>query len=232
VAPTIPSSTTIQPKSVEGAPALVDIEEGGVIKRVIPDDNSCLFHAIGYVLENKAKDKSNDLRKLVARQIALDPITYNEGILGKNPTEYQRWIQQSNSWGGSVELNIFAKHYKCEIMAYDVTRKRGNCFAEEQGYSQRVYLIYDGIHYDCLVWNLLPSNPSPDFDVTVFNSKDAAIASEFEKFMTKEHDRGQFVDEYNYTLKCNDCGKKMIGNKEAMEHVKATKHTNFVQVSN
>jgi len=231
--PTASTNTATSNASSADAPGFVDTKDGGfVLKRVIPDDNSCLFHAVSYVLANKAINISNDLRKLVARQIALDPIEYNEAILGKNPSEYQRWIQQSNSWGGSVELNIFAHHYKCEIMAYDVTRKRGNCFAEDKGYLQRVYLIYDGIHYDCLVWNLLPDNPSQDFDITVFNTKDTAVAEEFQKYMEKEHSSGRFVDEYNYTLKCNDCGQKLIGNKEAVAHAKATGHTNFGQSTN
>jgi len=232
----IPTASPIVIPSVGSsvvAPGFVGINDGGgVIKRVIPDDNSCLFHAIGYVLENKAKDKVSELRNLVAQSIALDPVTYDEAILGKNSLEYQQWIQQSNSWGGSVELNIFADHYKCEIMVYDVTRKRGNCFAEDRNHSQRVYLLYDGIHYDCLVWNLLPSNPDPDFDITVFNSNDTPIAAEFEKFMQQEHASGHFVDEYNYTLKCNDCGKQLIGNNEALAHAKATGHTNFGQSSN
>jgi ubiquitin thioesterase OTU1 len=221
-----------EPESSASAPGIVNADEGCVIRRVIPDDNSCLFHAISYVLENKANDKISKLRNLVSKEIASDPYNYNEGILGKKPADYQRWITQNTSWGGSVELNIFAKHYKTEIMAYDVTRKRGNCFAEDQGYSSRVYLLYDGIHYDCLVWNILPSQPAPDFDVTIFNSKDTRIEKEFEKFMEKEHASGKFVDEYNYTLKCEQCKKLFKGNNEATAHAKTTGHTQFSQNSN
>jgi len=228
----MPGHQSSAPPQHDPAPGFVGVSDGSVIRRVIPDDNSCLFHAISYVLENKANDKVSQLRNIIAKEIANDPISYNEGILGKTPRDYQNWIKQNNSWGGSVELNIFAKHYKTEIMAYDITRNRGNLFAEEQGFTSRVYLIYDGIHYDCLVWNIVPSDPSPDFDVTIFNSKDVAMEKEFEKFMEKEHKSGKFVDEYNYTLKCEQCGKLFKGNNEATAHAKSTGHTRFGQASN
>jgi len=230
--PSNPIPSSQPPPSNSSAPGFISVADGSVIRRVIPDDNSCLFHAISYVLENKANNKVSFLRNLISKEIASDPISYNEGILGQNPATYQKWIKQDNSWGGSVELNILAKHYRTEIMAYDITRKRGNLFAEDQGYSSRVYLIYDGIHYDCLVWNILPSQPSPDFDVTIFNPKDASVEKEFEKFMEKEHKSGKFVDEYNYTLKCEQCGKLFKGNNEATAHAKQTGHTQFGQASN
>jgi len=230
--PTVPQTSPIQSHITSSAPGLITTNDGCVVRRVIPDDNSCLFHAISYVLENKAKDKVSYLRNLIAKEIMSDPNSYNEGILGKKPADYQKWIKDNNSWGGSVELIIFAKHYKTEIMAYDITQKRGNCFAEDKGYTSRVYLIYDGIHYDCLVWNILPSAQSSDFDVTIFNSKDQSVEKEFEKFMEKEHKSGKFVDEYNYVLKCGQCGILVKGNSEATQHANTTGHTRFTQDSN
>jgi hypothetical protein len=50
------------------------------------------------------------------RKIQLDEVSYNEGILGKKPSEYIKWICQPKSWGGSVELSIFSEEYKCEIV--------------------------------------------------------------------------------------------------------------------
>uniref|UniRef100_A0A6B2LIS6 Ubiquitin thioesterase OTU n=1 Tax=Arcella intermedia TaxID=1963864 RepID=A0A6B2LIS6_9EUKA len=171
------------------------------------------------------------LRKVISNAIASDPAYFNEGILGKKNYDYQKYIEQPNTWGGSVELNIFSDYFKTEIMAYDVTRKRGNCFGEAK-YSQRVYLLYDGIHYDVLVWNLVPSSPQSDFDVTVFNAKDSAIEREFIKVMEKEHASGKYVDEYNYTLQCLQCGQKFVGNSAAVAHAKATQHDQFGQASN
>jgi len=128
-----------------------------------------------------------------------------------------------------VELMIFAKYYKCEIFVFDITRKRFECFGERDGYFQRIYLLYDGVHYDCLVWNLVSATASLDFDVTVFSPADKAVFNAASLLVEKEHQSGRFVDEYNYQLKCNDCGKILVGNKEATTHAKSTGHTNFVQ---
>lgn len=43
-----------------------------VVRRVIPSDNSCLFTAVGYVMENN-RGKAAELRKVIADAVAADP---------------------------------------------------------------------------------------------------------------------------------------------------------------
>ena len=74
---------------------------------------TCVFR---YCLEKHNANKVTQLRELVAKKIQLDEITYNEGILGKKPAEYAKWILLPKSWGGAVELSIFSEEYKCEIV--------------------------------------------------------------------------------------------------------------------
>eukprot|EP01127_Copromyxa_protea_P014110 TRINITY_DN3883_c0_g1_i2.p1 TRINITY_DN3883_c0_g1~~TRINITY_DN3883_c0_g1_i2.p1 ORF type:complete len:198 (+),score=42.30 TRINITY_DN3883_c0_g1_i2:397-990(+) len=190
-------------------------------------DGGCLFHSVSYCLEKHNANKVTQLRELVSRKILLDELTYNEGILGKKPAEYAKWICQPKSWGGAVELAIFSEEYKCEIVAWDTARKRCNVFGEGRGYKQRCYFIYNGIHYDALVWNLNPENPTPDWDVTLFDPEDNVMADGCETLVTFQNQVGDFVDEYNAKLRCATCGLVVIGNKKAQEHGEKTGHANF-----
>jgi len=211
------------------APTLTEVKSGfpsgSVLKRVMADDNSCLFHAISYCLE-KNSNKVTSLRKIISDAVLNDPINYNQAILQKTPVDYSKWIQQSTSWGGSVELQILSSHFKVQIMAYDVTRNRGNCFGEDSPFTQRIYVIYDGIHYDCLVWN---TSQNKENDVTIFGIQDNYMEQGCIAFVDAENKKGRFVDEYNYKLKCGTCKQVLVGNAAAIEHSKKTGHTDFGQ---
>jgi ubiquitin thioesterase OTU1 len=198
---------------------------GSVVKRAVPDDNSCLFHAISLCFDHISVA---DLRSLVAKTVLSDTINWNEGTLQQNPNDYANYIKRTNTWGGSVELCIFADHYKSEILVLDTARQRHNTFGEEKNYSKRIYLVYDGIHYDALVWT---SNPnSKDWDVTVFDPKNKPVEDGCMAFMNKEFQSGNYVDEYNYKIKCGQCGQVFVGNKNAAAHSNSTGHTSFTQV--
>jgi ubiquitin thioesterase OTU1 len=236
---TKPVQTTIQsPKSQpspnqssnQGPHSVSMIEgDGAIIKRVVPDDNSCMFHAISLCFEHSKPGKVEDLRNLIAKVILSDPINYNEATLQKSPEEYAKFMKQTNSWGGSVELSIFSEHYKAEIIVFDIARQRHNCFGEERNYQKRIYLVYDGIHYDALVWNLAPEANNKDWDITIFNPNDYKIESACQALIQKEFKSGKFVDEYNYKIKCGECGQVFVGNKNAIAHSSATGHTSFTQ---
>ena len=73
------------------------------------DDNSCLFHAVAFLVAEGASPAS--LRAAIVEQVRADPIMWNEGTLGKPVDEYCAWISDSRRWGGQVELAIFAEKY-------------------------------------------------------------------------------------------------------------------------
>ncbi|KAL5737669.1 hypothetical protein ACOSP7_030430 [Xanthoceras sorbifolium] len=73
--------------------------EGIVVRRVIPSDNSCLFNAVGYVMDHD-KNKAPELR---------------QAFLEKPNEEYCSWIVDSEKWGGAIELAILADYYGREI---------------------------------------------------------------------------------------------------------------------
>jgi len=113
---------------------------------------------------------SAELRELIATTVLQDPAKYNEGFLGRTNLEYVEWVKlkfnnswckilhfkdliqisRFDSWGGGIELAILSEFYSLEINVMDTQHMRINRFGEDREYSSRIFLIYDGIHYDAL----------------------------------------------------------------------------------
>ena len=100
-----------------------------------------------------------------------DPENYNEIFLGRTPSEYCEWIMQISSWGGAIELSILAKAFSLEICAVSIQNLRADVFGEDLEFDNRIYVIYDGIHYDVLVRNT-DESAAEGSDATIFNSND------------------------------------------------------------
>ncbi|KAK9084836.1 hypothetical protein Sjap_025247 [Stephania japonica] len=203
--------------------------EGAIVRRVIPSDNSCLFNAVGFVMEHD-KHKAHDLRQVIAATVASDPEKYSEAFLGKPNGEYCAWIMDPEKWGGAIELSILADFYGREIAAYDIQTTRCDLYGQESKYPERVLLIYDGLHYDALAMS--PAEGAPEeFDQTIFAvGKDRTIrpVEELAMNLVKEaHRKRSFTDTANFTLRCGVCQIGVIGEKEAVEHAQATGHVNF-----
>ncbi|KAI4460344.1 hiv-induced protein-7-like protease [Holotrichia oblita] len=120
----------------------VSLSQGILMKHVVPPDNSCLFTSIHYVLN------------------------------GKSTEEYCRWIQDDTSWGGAIELSILANYYGVEIAVADTINAIINRFGEDQNFSHRVFLLFDGIHYDPLY--LEPFEVGNNIK-TIFPSEDLSL---------------------------------------------------------
>lgn len=203
--------------------------EGIVVRRVIPSDNSCLFNAVGYVMDHD-KQKASELRGVIAATVASDPTKYSEAFLGKPNEEYCAWILDPEKWGGAIELSILAEYYSHEIAAYDIQTTRCDLYGQDKNYHERVMLIYDGIHYDALAMSPFDGAPE-EFDQTIFIvNKDRSIGQveALALNLVKEQQRKRsFSDTANFTLRCGVCQVGVVGQKEAMEHAQATGHVNF-----
>ncbi|XP_071703194.1 OVARIAN TUMOR DOMAIN-containing deubiquitinating enzyme 2 [Rutidosis leptorrhynchoides] len=203
--------------------------EGSIVRRVIPSDNSCLFNAVGYVMDHD-KNKASELRQVIAATVASDPTKYSEAFLGKTNEEYCSWILNPDKWGGAIELSILADYYGREIAAYDIQTTRCDLYGQEKKYEERVMLIYDGLHYDALAMSPVDEAPE-EFDQTIFGvDSDRSIGS-YESLalnLVKDQQRKRsYTDTANFTLRCGVCQIGVIGQKEAVEHAQATGHVNF-----
>ena len=197
------------------------------VRVVIDSDNSCLFNAVGYSMRRSLLE-APALRRVIADVVSGDEFTYNEGFLGKPNAEYCAWIQDPKHWGGAVELSILAKHFGREIAAYDIQTERCDVYGQGDAYEERVMLLYNGLHYDALALNAPGGGRGDDVTVVPSRGPEAEAADAKARALVAEaHAARQFTDVANFALRCLVCQTGLKGEKEAVEHAKATGHQNF-----
>jgi ubiquitin thioesterase OTU1 len=207
--------------------ALMD-PEGIIVKRVMDADNSCLFNSIGYVLCNKSRTEAPRLRQAIAKAIREDPETFTAAFLGQSSQDYIEFITNDNSWGGQIELNVFSRLFQTEIAALDIIRDRVDVYGTEEGYKQRAFVIYDGIHYDALAF-AYDEWLHESQDVTLFSPNDDAVLEKSLRLCSDQHKKKAFTDTSNFTLRCAVCQEGFVGAIQAQEHAQTTGHQNFVE---
>jgi ubiquitin thioesterase OTU1 len=216
-------------KDVESDPPEVPVlfHGGRLVLRVMPDDNSCLFRALGSCLMGNAIDATTELRSIVATAIQADPERYNAAILQKEPNNYCRWIQDMDSWGGYIETAIISQHFGVNVVALDVESGKETVYPAE-GATHRCYIVYSGIHYDALA--LIPDGIDSSevaFDTAQFDENDDSILQAAKKLGEILRGRNYFTNTSNFAIKCEVCGWKGKGEKDAQEHGNRTGHGNF-----
>jgi len=201
---------------------------GVIVRRVVDDDNSCLFNALAYVWAGTRAD-GGALRGQVVECIRSDPAEFNEGFLGKTPEAYCRWILDRDHWGGAIELYALATHLQVEIAAYDATSNREDVYGQGKGYDTLVCLVYDGIHYDALAVSPYAGAPERE-DATRFSTRsgEAERARRLARqFCAQLHADKKFTDTASFALRCSICRAGLKGEREATEHARATGHGRF-----
>ncbi|KAL0832533.1 hypothetical protein ABMA28_000743 [Loxostege sticticalis] len=230
-----PPQTSKPPEKIETKPtengvasheSIESCRPGILMKKVVPSDNSCLFTSIGFVLNGNVDTTVHTLmRQIIAMEVASDLETYNEAMLGKPNAEYCAWIQQPSSWGGAIEVAILSRFYGLEMAVVDTLNAIINRFGEDKNYGQRVFLLFDGVHYDPLYLE-----QSDGGIKTVFPAEDMDIYHEAEQLAHEAKSSRQFTDLNKFTLKCMICDKFLTGQVEAQKHAKETMHTSFGEV--
>lgn len=228
LAQAIALSQGIAPQQAAPVAAASAAEGDQLVRRVVPADNSCLFVAVAHALEGGDRSRAGALREVVAQRVLADQERFSEAVLGKSPHEYAEWIRNKDHWGGGIELAVLAEHYKTELAAFDCQSLRVDCFGQGCGYTQRVLLIYDGIHYDLLVRTPFADAPA-EFDMSVFDAGDEGVMVEGRALAERAQKAGKFTDTANFTLRCLVCQRGLKGETDAVEHAKKTGHTNFAE---
>ncbi|KEP62232.1 UNVERIFIED_CONTAM: OTU family cysteine protease [Hammondia hammondi] len=218
---------------------------GEVFRFVVPSDNSCLFTCLSLLA---APDKQpQDLRDLVACVIASDPESFSSAILGKPRQEYIHWISEPTSWGGYVELAILAQQLRHEVLVVDVETRRKD-FYGDRGTGKRIYLLYDGVHYDAVL--ALPRQRAfpgefekgeerrgggasfrvgaeNRFCFSVFSPDDAETEAKVVELASELQRKRGFVNLKEMSLLCLVCGVGIRDQDEMRAHAKETGHANF-----
>jgi ubiquitin thioesterase OTU1 len=220
-----------QASALKDTPEVPVADRGGtIVLRVMPDDNSCMFRALGSAVLTDTLDSMTELRSLVAQAIQRDPETYNEGVLQRSPDEYCKWISYSDSWGGGIELSILSQEFDIEIASINVQDLRVDRFNE--GKSRRCILVYSGIHYDTIAF--VP-NGSPTYDpandVKLFDVNDEVMLEAARQLCGELKKKHYFTDTQKFDIQCNTCGWKGAGERGAVQHANETGHTDFGEAS-
>jgi ubiquitin thioesterase OTU1 len=201
--------------------------DGYVVRRVVDADNSCLFHSVGYAFRQPTST-SQKIRGAVARAVLADPETYSDAFLGRPTNEYAKWIQVPSSWGGQIELSVLSRLLKIEIVALDIIRNRCDTYGKELECRRRIFVIYDGIHYDAVAYCFDQQLPL-DMDTTIFSPNDTFVFERALDLCEQEHRRKAFTDTSNFTLRCLVCQQGLQGHASATQHAQRTGHSNFAE---
>ncbi|RDD40809.1 Ubiquitin thioesterase OTU1 [Trichoplax sp. H2] len=193
-------------------------------RRQVPADNSCLFSSISYLLTSNLQTVE-ELRSLISEVVQRYPKLYTEAFLGVEPSEYSRWIMLSTSWGGGIEIAILSEHFQVEICVVDTVNIRIDRFGEDKNYQHRIFLIYDGSHYDSLELVDM-ANPNTSAKQKFSTNDDNLIPLALELANEVKLNR-QNTYAGNYALRCSYCYKQLTGVYDAQQHTKLTGHTNF-----
>ena len=166
---------------------------------------------------------------MIASVVSSDQEKYSEAFLGRNNSDYTRWILTKDAWGGAIEVQILSEYFQVEIVVVDTMSGSFTRFGESNNFPTRMVLIYDGIHYDALARAFSTSSPV-ERDVTRFEVGSPAFTaaqSAAMELVHRLHRERAFTDTAGFTLRCGTCGEGVRGEAEAQAHALRTGHTNF-----
>ncbi|XP_078309653.1 ubiquitin thioesterase OTU1-like [Crassostrea virginica] len=141
-----------------------------------------------------------------------DPVNFSEAFLGKTINAYCQWILKPDFWGGAIEISILSQYFNVEIAVVDTQSCRIDRFGEDKYYKERIFVIYDGIHYDPLIME--PLEPSQSIH-TVFPTSDAAVLGQAMEIASEAKASRQNTDVANFSIRCLVCQKLLSGQTEA-----------------
>ena len=196
-------------------------------QRFVDHDNSCLFSSIAYLLESNFDNNSKyKYRQLLINYLETKDIDMS--ILGTTKEDYINQMLDINTWGGAIELKLFSELFETEIVSFDIQFNRADTFGAECNYINRIFVLYNGIHYDPLV---MATNEETSGDIKVFDSTDDNIMINFQSFANSMKERGEYVDLSNsLNLKCSSCGCITQSQEDAAEHGVNFGHWEFEEI--
>lgn len=249
-AQTAPLSLTRKPPPSDQDPPTIPVPNlsGTLTLLVMPDDNSCLFRALGTAVLSSTLDSTagpaTELRSIVASTISDDTTGfYTKAVLdNKEPAQYARWIQRPDSWGGAIEIKILSEYFGVEVDCISVQDGRVDRFNAVDPTNtgdgvarRRVILVYSGIHYDVVALSVtgLPDAESRKvFEVVKIGEQDdqdedGGVLDAARELCKVLRDRHYYTDTAAFAISCGTCGWTGNGEKAATRHAETTGHTDF-----
>ncbi|KAI9186327.1 hypothetical protein LWI28_016201 [Acer negundo] len=120
--------------------------------------------------------------------------------------------------------------FNAVVYVMDHDKNKAPELRQEKKYSERVMLIYDGIHYDALAMSPFDGAPK-ESDQTIFPVRSDRTIGPVEglalNLVKEQHRKRSFTDTARFILHCGLCQIGVVGQKEDVEHAQATGHVNF-----
>ncbi|KAI2471170.1 OTU-domain-containing protein [Annulohypoxylon bovei var. microspora] len=208
-----------------------------LVLRVMPDDNSCLFTAVGGALRGLRSGpdeffSAQSLRRLVVDHIRANPEKYNAVILGKSPAAYCANMLRPDVWGGDIELSAISEVFALEISVVDV--KTGNLYGIGEGndYDMRCVLVYSNVHYDRVAEIFVEGQEVMEFDVTrwAVDGSEHVIEHTREMCRKLKEEHHYYTDTSDFVIMCNECRWIGQGQKALAEHAMQTGHSDISEI--
>ncbi|KAJ6439966.1 Cyclin PHO80-like protein [Purpureocillium lavendulum] len=230
---------TLCKSSSKRSRGLIVANRGYLVLRIMPSDNSCLFTAFGGALPEQIP--AQDLRRMMADYIHEHPEVYSEAVLGCNPAEYRRTIQDPDRWGGGIELSILSSIFDIQICTATDRPwlpKTRNLMKFGETKLQRCILVYSGIHYDRVAFSYsdvphrVASLP-PEMDRTLWPVEDVEILQKTQLLVHKLHSAHYYTDTEGLILKCDvpGCGWIGSGQHAGRKHAELTGHVDLTEIA-
>jgi ubiquitin thioesterase OTU1 len=195
-------------------------------RQTVPADNTCLFTAVGYLVD-RSLERGGHWRAAVVSAIRADAqaLELSEAALGKSPDAYADYMSARSVWGGGIELSVLSILAGVELVAIEVRTGRPYVFGEGKGLARRGYLVFDGLHYDAL-----HRAEHSGTITTLFSASDGEASASASAFVAELKRAHAFTDLAGFTLRCGACAAGIRGEAEAVEHARENPgHTNFAE---
>ncbi|VUC34552.1 unnamed protein product [Clonostachys rosea] len=208
-------------------------QEGTLLLRVMPSDNSCLFTAFGGALPNQLP--AHQLRRMMAEYILEHPDTYTEAVLGSPPSQYCASIQDPDRWGGGIELSILSSIFDIQICTFDVQAQNLINFGEDK--LERCILCFSGVHYDRVALSVsdyphTSTSYPPEMDRTIWPTTNDEVLEKTKELVRKLNEAHYYTDTDGLVLKCDVPGCDWIGSGQAAgsQHASETGHLELSEI--
>jgi ubiquitin thioesterase OTU1 len=186
-----------------------------------------LFSSIAYLYDRATFNESSQhiYRNMIVEHLCNNE--FDESLLDLPKNEYINAIADPSKWGGGIEIKIFTEILKLQIAVVDVQTNRIDLFGQDKAYTNRIFILYNGIHYDPLVMNS-DVGADPSTDITIFDSNDNEKFDMMKCLVLEYKNQGDYVE--FYCLECKSCPEKFKNENEAVEHSINYNHWEFNQI--
>ena len=180
---------------------------------MIKADGNCLFNCASLAMEGTV-DKPVEMRQLTTSVMMSNPDKFDKNELGKDPQQYiDKLTSGPHAWGGIPEIKALSDLYSVEMGVVVIADMEVLLFGHKKGSQERVYVLFDGTHY-----NLIVHKRSNGETIRKFSPTDEQAYQGVLELAKVCKSKNEDVDPAIFSLICGECSKGLMGQIDAVEH--------------